>query len=220
MKNLETRVGRERNQFELEQTNKRPLEKAVLAQRKGLAKRALQVLLQTDPSQMDKDAIDMEVHLLLNTGASSPDLEHGLDDVRQMLDSIKFGLGLNYERYAFQLEAAAGNYKKADQYITAAIDRLEKNCAMMMLDAVRAQTFNGDRLGGVQEFSIWLQNIRMAADSKVMQAMVEMEAGNVAAAARHCEEALNLNNGQPFDFDSKMIAVHYLKQIRDAGGAK
>jgi tetratricopeptide (TPR) repeat protein len=220
LKNLETRVGRERNQFELEQTNKRPLEKAVLAQRRGLAKRALQVLLQTDPSQMDKDAIDMEVHLLLTTGASSPDLEHGLDDVRQMLDSIKFGLGSNYERYAFWVEAAAGDYQKADKYITAAIRRLEKNCAMMVLDAVRAQTLTGDRLGGVQEFTYWLQNIKMIADYKVMQAMVEMEAGNVAAAARHCEEALNLNNGQPFDFDSKMIAVHYLKQIRDAGGAK
>ena len=80
--------------------------------------------------------------------------------------------------------------------------------------------FTGDRLGRVQEFTYWLQNIKMIGEYKVMQAMVEMEAGNVAAAARHCEEALNLNNGQPFDFDSKMIAVHYLKQIRNAGGAK
>lgn len=220
LKNLETRVGRERNQFELEQTNKRPLEKAVLAQRKGLTKRALQVLLQADPSQMERDAIDMEVRLLLTTGASAPDVEHGLDDVRQMLDGIKFGLGLNYELYAFWLEAAAGDYQKADEYISAAIGRLEKNCTMMVLDAVRAQTFTGDRLGRVQEFTYWLQNIKMIAEYKVMQAMVEMEAGNVAAAARHCEEALNLNNGQPFDFDSKMIAVHYLKQIRNAGGAK
>src|SRR5207237_6916060 len=144
----------------------------------------------------------------------------GLDDVRQMLDGIQFGLGSNYERYAFWLEAAAGDYQKADKYITAAIRRLEKNCAMMVLDAVRAQTLTGDRLGGVQEFTYSLQNIKMIADYKVMQAMVEMEAGNVAAAARHCEEALNLNNSLPFDFDSKMIAVHYLKQIRNAGGAK
>ena len=47
-----------------------------------------------------------------------------------------------------------------------------------------------------------------------------MEAGNPAAAAREFQEAMKVNNQQPFDFESKPIAQRYLELIKAAGGAK
>jgi hypothetical protein len=85
---------------------------------------------------------------------------------------------------------------------------------------MRGQAFGGFGVEAFMQSNRWLQKIPMLADYKVMRAMVALEAGDTALAARCCTEALNTNNGLPFDFESKMIAVNYLRLLKAAGSAK
>ena len=165
--------------------------------------------------------MDLQINLHLTTGAGSPGLEKGLDELRDALGNVAAQLGTNYERDGFLLEAAAGNYAESDKYIEEAIRKLERNLYSGILGTVRGGTFGGFGAGlFLDQTNSWLQNIAMIADYKVLRAMLALEAGDTALAARSCEEALNMNNGQPFDFESKMIAVNYLRLLRQAGAAK
>jgi hypothetical protein len=85
---------------------------------------------------------------------------------------------------------------------------------------VRGQAFGGIGVEAFMQSTGWLQKIPLLADYRVMRAMVALEAGDTALAARFCAEALNTNNGQPFDFESKMIAVNYLRLLKAAGSVK
>jgi len=220
IKKFENTMMRERNEYELGSANKTPLEKAGLALSHGLARKALEVLDTADVSQMNYQSIDLQIRLHLTTGASSPSLARGLDELRDALTGVASQIGPNYERYGFLLEAAAGNYAEADKFMEEAIHKLELEIDNNALLMVRGQTFAGFGVEAVMQSNRWLQKIPMLADYKVMRAMVALEAGDTALAARCCTEALNTNNGQPFDFESKAIAVNYLRLLKAAGSVK
>ena len=118
------------------------------------------------------------------------------------------------------MEAAAGNYADADAYIAAAIDRLDQEYRMAMLAAVRNQAFGGRAFEFLPQARLLLQNVSLIADYKVLRAMVALEAGDTAAVERECQEALDMNNGKPFQFESKTLAANYLRLIKAAGAAQ
>lgn len=220
IKEFETKLMRARNDYELGAANKTPLEKAGLALEHGLARKALEVLDTADVSQMNYQSIDLQIRLHLTTGASSPSLARGLDELRDALTGVASQIGPNYERYGFLLEAAAGNYADADKFMEEAIRKLELEIENKALLMVRGQAFGGIGVEAFMQSTGWLQKIPLLADYRVMRAMVALEAGDTALAARFCAEALNTNNGQPFDFESKMIAVNYLRLLKAAGSVK
>ena len=211
-------MRRQKNEFQLESANKPVLQKAYMALRRRLARQAIEVLLGADPLQMNRDEIDLLINLLLKTGAGT--LDKGLDDVRDTLKNLDKRLGPNYERYAFLMEAATGNYAEADKYIADSIQKLERETHMALMAALRTQAFAGLGAGMLQQANMTLQNTRTIANFKTLQGMLAVEAGNTADAARLFREAMDINNKQPFDFESKAIAVRYLNLIKAAGGAR
>jgi hypothetical protein len=220
IKDFETNLMHERNEYELGSANRTPLEKARFALSHGLVRKALEVLDTADVSQMNFESIDLQIRLHLTTGASSSSLTRGLDELRDALTGVASQIGPNYERYGFLLEAAAGNYADADKFMEEAIHKLELEIDNNALLTVRGQAFAGFGVEAFMQSNLWLQKIPMLADYKVMRAMVALEAGDTALAARSCSEALNTNNGQPFDFESKAIAVNYLRLLKAAGSVQ
>ena len=107
-----------------------------------------------------------------------------------------------------------------DKYLAEAIRKQERELRNAILATVRGSTFGG--FGGLvlDQTNRWLQNVSMIANYKVLQAMLALEAGDTGLAARSCEEALSMNNGQPFEFESKMIATNYLRLLKQAGAVK
>src|SRR5262249_13194797 len=68
LKNMDTQVTRLRNEYELSAANQPLLNKAQMALNKGLGKRALELLLDADPAQIDIKELNLLLELLLSTG--------------------------------------------------------------------------------------------------------------------------------------------------------
>jgi tetratricopeptide (TPR) repeat protein len=108
----EKQVQELRDKYELNRTNLRVVDRALLAGRIGLAGEALQILLKSDVSAFGRDGMDLELKLLLITG--------NVDKVRWMNPEHLQILGdHDYHWNRAQWDAATGNYGEADQDIRA-----------------------------------------------------------------------------------------------------
>jgi hypothetical protein len=217
LKNVETQVAKLRNEYDTEAVNRPLMEKLGIALRSGLGKKALELLLDADLSQMDeqeaRSVAGSQLFLLLSMGRT--------DDVRARLEpELKALLGTNYEWYNALLEVAVGNYDKAGANLEESIAQLDKFYTDGLMKMVELQTFGGAPQGNIQGFATLLNFVRQAAEYRVLRGMVAVEQGDIPTAAKFFQAALDMNNGEPFEFESKMIAVNYLKHIQAAGGVQ
>jgi tetratricopeptide (TPR) repeat protein len=213
-KSLEIQVARARTEYEVGATNQPLLYKARLALSKQLGKKALDLLLEADPTTMEIPAAGLQLFLLLATGRS--------DEARSRLEEpesrqgIKQGLGANYDWYVLLLEAADGSYRKAGKALDEAIVRLEKAYTQNTLLALHRQTFLGQGAGNLQGINSLMELVHRAADYRVLRGMLLLEEGDPARAARYFQQALDMNQGQPWEFECRGIALHYLKHVQAA----
>jgi hypothetical protein len=211
LKKLETYVNQQRNEYENVQRDQPLLRKVQIALSRDLGGKALDLLLNADEMEIQGPEASLQLFLLLTTGR--------LEDVRERLTpEFKSTLGLNYEWYQTLLEAASGNYTMANKYLDEAIANAEKAAVQNVLLLVQMQSFAGSGVGNLQGVNYWLERLRQAADYRVLRGLLTLEEGDTATAARYFQEALDTNNKKPFDFESRMIADHYLKLIHEAGG--
>jgi len=125
-KKLEDDVSTSRNLYEVQSDKKRVLEKASTALQLGLAEKALQVLLESDPLEFGDRGTRMELDLLLRTGrlGGPKGLRDQLDPANDPATREELPQQLNntlgagtYETYRFYLAAAEGDYAEADTFL-------------------------------------------------------------------------------------------------------
>jgi hypothetical protein len=135
-KELEKQVKDNLNKYEVQSERKRVLEKANNALRLGLADKALQVLLESNPLEFEEEGTRLELDLLLRTGdlerlrvqIASPD--EGLRE--QVASGLDKALGPGtYDRYRFLLAAAEGDYQEADAFLEQAQQKTLTNPGLL-----------------------------------------------------------------------------------------
>jgi tetratricopeptide (TPR) repeat protein len=208
---LDTQVTRQRNEFELSATGQPLAAKVQLAKSKGLGKKALDLLLEADPAQMDAAAASMQLDLLLTTG--QPDV------VRTRLNEVpelKEYMGVNYDLLNVFLGAALGDYRQACEYLDEAINKMERDNTQRMLLVVQAQTFQGVSPLSLSSMSVAINRIKQLAEFRVMRGMLALEEGDTATAAKQFQQALDMGDGKEFQFDSRAVAMRYLELLKAA----
>jgi hypothetical protein len=214
LKNFDAQVTRQRNEYDISATNQALINKARIALSKQLGKKALDLLLDADPAAVDIPEATLELFLLLSMGRPE-DARRPLEDP-DSAPGLKEGLGANYDWYWLLIAAADGNYKEAGDYLDVAIAKLEKLSTESLLLRLQMQTFMGQGAGNLPAINTVMEIVHQIANYRVMRGMLLLEEGDPAAAARFFQQALDMNNGQPWEFESRGIAVHYLKHIRAA----
>jgi hypothetical protein len=58
--------------------------------------------------------------------------------------------------------------------------------------------------------------VHQAANHLVLRGMLLLEEGDPATAARYFQQALEMNNKESWNFESRGIAAHYLQHIKAA----
>jgi tetratricopeptide (TPR) repeat protein len=212
LKALDTTVTRTETEFELKGANLPLLYRAQLAQRNGLAGKALELLLQATPDEMNQAAGDMQIQLLLTTG------RHLDPEVKflERLEALRDLPGMPYQRYGCLYEASLGNYEQAGAYLEDAIRQMEQTAMVQVLESIKTHTYILPGAGSTQRLNAILEDIKLTADYRVLRGMLALEQGDTATAARFFERALNSGDGQPFDFESRPIALGYLNLIQRA----
>jgi tetratricopeptide (TPR) repeat protein len=213
LKDLDTLVNRRETDFELKGANLPLLYRAQLAQRSGLARAALDLLLKARPEEMDPVTAEMQLQLLLLTGGHLDPQVEFLD----RLEAFRDRPGMLLERYGLLYDASLGNYEKAGAALEDAIAQMERNYMERMLGALQINTFIYPGPAGMQQFNNIFEDVRLTADHRVLRGMLALEQGDTATAARFFDRALHMGDGQPLDFESRPIALHYLELLERAG---
>jgi tetratricopeptide (TPR) repeat protein len=208
---LDTEVTRRRNEFELSAANQPLYSKAQMALRKGLAKRALDMLLEADQSQVTPREIPILIDVLIASGR--------LEDAHELMgESLKSALGAEYEWLNVLDEAGLGNHATAGAYLDEMITRREEANVQGMLVLTQRQLIGQGLpqmfMGVNQLFS----SIRQIADYRVIRGMIALDEGDTATAVKSFRRALNAGGQEGIEFESKPIAVRYLELIKQAGG--
>lgn len=109
------------NEYAVRSAGRSPLEKAQLALNYGLARTALDVLLNAPEGQLSAAGARMELDLLLATGGLdklqsllTPPSEQEREQVARSLQQLGNGV---YQSYRFLLAAVEGDYTSADQFL-------------------------------------------------------------------------------------------------------
>jgi tetratricopeptide (TPR) repeat protein len=213
LKELDALETRRETDFELKGANMPLLSRARLAQLSGLAGKALQLLLEASPEDMNPATAEMQLNLLLLTGRHlDPEIKF-----LERLEVLKDVPGMSAERYGMLYEASLGNYEKAGAYLEDSIAQMEQNYLRQMLLSLETQTFILPGAGAMQRLNAILDDVRTTADYRVMRGILALEQGDTATAARFFERALYMNDGKRLDFESRPIAAHYLELIHRAG---
>jgi hypothetical protein len=213
LKSLETELSRRSNMYESEQVNQPLSYKVLLALRSGLAKRALDLLVQqADPLQVTNEDIQVLLDLLLTTGQP--------EQARELLTpELRSRLGPEvYASYAWLMAAAVGSYQDADQYLQEIIQRIEQETTFRSLGLSREQAFGTGGLQGFYATNALVDAVRQLADFRVLRGVLALEQGNIPRAARSFQQALDMSRDQPqFYFDARVIALRYWQLIQQQG---
>jgi hypothetical protein len=213
LKELDTEVQRQQNDYELRAANQPLLVKAHLALERGLGKRALQVLLEADVSQFGPEEANLQVQLLLMTGR--------LDEVRDGLTpELRTVLGSNYDWYQALLGAASGDYGPTGEYLDKLIAESESSSAQLALSLLRGQTFQGFMgPGSLASLGNVAETVRQVAEYQTLRGLIALEAGDTATAAKYFQKALDTGGTgpAPLFFDGRPVAARYLQLLQAEG---
>src|SRR5262249_44955308 len=129
VKDLEGEVQKNEQLYLVRSSNQGRLQKAVLALEMGLAKKPLEVLLESDYVEFGIEGAQLELDLLLKTGRLR-NLRHNLKDPDAQLSghleltSVGPEVLPAYEWFSLLFAAATGDYKEADQQAQEMIKQL------------------------------------------------------------------------------------------------
>jgi hypothetical protein len=215
--------------------------RARLAERLGLAEKALDLLLASDVAAFGKDGMQIELEMLLSTGR--------IEEAGSWLEpqQLSFLGEFNYRWLQARMAAAEGNYEVADEQLRemtiesvnlAALKdapvQLERGVAI----SFAANVINGAAEAIVQlphahllqaatgprfEFQTSLYNLRRTAELALMRGVLALEQGDLVQADRHLGRALALTPTEAADLapDTNIRpAVLYYQGLRAAGERK
>ncbi len=109
----EKEIKRLQDEYEINSQNLKVVDRAVLADDKGLVELALDILLKEDVAAFGATGMDLELKLLLLTGQ--------IEKVREWMDEEKEKVLPDYRWNKVQLNAALGDYDQADKDLEARI---------------------------------------------------------------------------------------------------
>jgi hypothetical protein len=191
VKDQEERSGVQRlkNEYALaERTQPTLARKANEAARRGLVKKALELLLnEDDRDQLGPQEVRLAMTLLINTGR--------LGDAKELAKELDDPVS-NY-----LIAAGLGNYAEAEENLEKLIDKSQKAHVQEMLFLLRDQGFTnrlgsaGSRNAGPESLtglSLVAINVRNWADFRVYQGVLALEQGDTAEATRYFQEALKV----------------------------
>jgi len=201
----------------LVRANDQPLLKKVqTAMTFGLGKKALELLLQADSSQMGVAESRAKLELLLATGQ--------IDQVRSELAEIegdeKAKVFVDYVHFKILLESAAGNYREAGQYLDELIRRNKKESIEAAMRYAKSRFFQRTTPRDLYlAFGIF-EAARRVADLQVSRGLLALEEGDCALAADIFKQAQAGMSEAQADPDGRRIARHYLELIEKASAKK
>jgi hypothetical protein len=232
VKRLDDEVKKRQNQYEVAQTSRSSVRnKAELAKSLGLAGQARDMLMRSGDVVLDKEAIQLQLHLMLTTG-----LIEGKDGIRDTLseDNLKNVLGrmelggCSYPAHAWLqilVAAASGDYLEADaklESILAIRDRDHKQLLEFTTRNIAFRLITLDlsvphqlpsRLWWSLERASMMDRLKslknaepVKADIFVLRGVLALERGDNARAKRLFQEVLALKNRQ-----FEPIAQYYLR---------
>lgn len=205
------------NQYEVSAANKPAGTKAQIALELGLAREALKVLLEADPTQVGPYEADLQLRLLILEGRGAEVRERLSPEFRGVMD------GVNYEWYHALAAAAAGDYGQAGKYLDEAIVRLQRGTLETAAILLRRGAFQG--VVSPSEFLSLMSlpnGTRQIAEFRAVRGLVALEEGDIAMAAAMFRASLD--SGGPthaqgerhFPFESRPIVLRYLREIANA----
>lgn len=218
-KEFESDVQQRLNRYELDALNQPLVAKAGLAMQLGLAKKALDELRKSDPTQPNfAQGVDLQVQLLLRTGQLE-ELRGGFTaEFRSWLGSE------TYPWYKLVYEAADGNYHEASVYLEELVALFEDYSARATVRLVHAQTFGG-ALGagsfyygvpGIGSLPALYEVVSKVATYRTLRGLVAVEQGDNTAAQTWFEKALN-TGGDParlYNYDGRAVALRYAELLK------
>jgi hypothetical protein len=210
------------------------IDRAAMAERRGLGGKARDVLLKSDVSAFGAGGMELELDLLLRTGRPEDVLEWTTKEVREPLG------GLAYHRLRALAFAAVGEYDDADAQLALVVSprgrmlessRVNREVVGLVGKAVLDAQPGGSHLPHLamrittrSDFQVRVTNVARTlsdqADSMVVRAVVALEAGNIDRARDAFRAALAFSptrwGGAQLDFAGRFIAWDCLSLIEAA----
>lgn len=246
VRSLETRREKALDSYELAAAKaKNTVERAGIAQDRGLAETALKVLLDSDVAAFGAPGVEMELGLLLITGRADVARKWLLPEHESLLGAE------TYHQYRLELAAIQGDYEQADAEFAEMLAAAERPFkyysieatipqamalafAQMLLDG-RTERASLPQRGAVyihrqQLFNVMMEMMmkmvqirRKNADIRTIWGLLALECGNVREAAEQFRTALRLcspeaaqPSGWGTDFNSRGLAEYFLHRLREA----
>jgi tetratricopeptide (TPR) repeat protein len=238
VKNLDAEVKKKQNEYEVAQVGRIAIRhKAELAQRLGLGGQALEMLMKSDDVVLDREAIQLQLQLMLMTGHIE-----GKDGIRDTLseENLSKMLGraemgrFSYPAYNWLqvlTAAACGDYQEADAKLSPLLDMREleqKQFATMMARETSLQMisfeiatphqlparvwWNVKRASFLLELERGRDRPPLKADIFILRGLLALEEGRNAHAKKMFTQAIG--SGAP---DLEPMARYYLKLLEVNG---
>jgi tetratricopeptide (TPR) repeat protein len=208
LRQLGGHLAEQTKQYEEESVRTRVFDRALMAVRRGLVVRGLEVLLGSDIAAFGARGLDLEVDLLLRTGRA--------DDVIAWVsdDSLKATLGSDYHWHRAQALAATGRYKEADAELLAlsgedrpflppdAADTFSRQVQLAIYDGATGgplfpdvvfRAFNRGRFE--EEVFQLVSRMTDRANGLTLRGLVALEAGDIPTAEAAYRSALLYTGG-------------------------
>jgi hypothetical protein len=227
-------LEKQQRAYATESAGARILDRAMFAMKRGLARKALEMLLESDVAAFGAQGMALELELLLMTGRAN--------DVRMWTDPTQApALGMaSYHWLRARARAALGEYKSAEeecaltavsgrpsedadprQQMALMIGRLilaESSWTGSVVDLIRRATVEGGFLERVEELADALRREANATVIRGLLALEEGEVGEAEAAFRAAQtlwqDDLAVASGRGLDFKARIVAQGYLELIK------
>lgn len=206
----EQTLQQRRTDFQLRGEKQLPLLRAELALRYGLAKQAVELLLESDVSQYGPDEIRRMLTLLLRSGR---------------IDEVVRDAAVDDPLNQILVSAAVGDYDRADQALAGLQHATGQMRTRRALEFLRTQltpsAVTPSGLRGPGELAAAAQSW---ADLTVLRGVLALEAGDVAEASEHFETALRSSappsgtTASAFPFSYLPMAAWYQDRVREQNG--
>jgi len=212
----DTQLKRRQDEFNVRASDQPLINQVQTAMQLGLGKKALELLVQADASQMGVAESRAKLELLLAMGQ--------IDQVRSELAEIegddKAKAFVDYVRFKIFLESAAGNYREATQYLDEVIRKTKKDSIESAMMFTQARFFQRPTPRDLYSAFNIFDAARRLPDLLVLRGLLAMEEGDCALAADAFKQALaGMSEGQA-DPDGFRISRHYLELIEKASAKK
>lgn len=210
------------------------VERASVAQDRGLAETALKVLMDSDVAAFGREGVEMELGLLLITGQVGKAREWLLPEHEFLLGSE------TYHLYRLQVAMVQGDYEQADaelkEMLVATEARVDYYRIKVEIPQAMALAFaqllldGGAHLDSLSQRGVIYYNHQKllpyiltlgetrvkSSDIRTMRGLLAVECGNVAKAEAQFRAALRLHSaGSGFDFNGRGLAEYFLNRLTE-----